>query len=52
MRHTHLPKLASAGFIEWDPETNTVQQGPRFEDIRPLLELMHDHADELPDDWL
>lgn len=52
MRHTHLPKLASAGFVEWDPETNTVQQGPRFEDIRPLLELMRDHADELPDDWL
>ncbi|WP_254533418.1 DUF7344 domain-containing protein [Natrinema gelatinilyticum] len=51
-RHTHLPKLADAGFIEWDQETNTVLKGPQFEEIRPLLELMANHADELPDDWL
>jgi len=52
MRHTHLPKLAGAGFIEWDPETNTVRRGLHFAEIEPLLELLSDHADELPDDWL
>ncbi|WP_394743175.1 DUF7344 domain-containing protein [Natronococcus roseus] len=52
MRHTHLPKLEEAGFIEWNRETNTVKKGPQFEEIRPLLELMENHADELPDDWL
>jgi len=52
MQHTHLPKLAEAEFIEWDQETNTVRKGSRFEAIRPLLELMQNHADELPDDWL
>lgn len=52
MSHTHLPKLADSGFIVWDRETNTVRKGPRFEEIRPLLELMDAHADELPDDWL
>ncbi|MFH5802123.1 ArsR family transcriptional regulator [Haladaptatus sp. CMAA 1911] len=52
MTHTHLPKLEDAGFIEWDRATNTVRKGPRFEEIRPLLELMHNHADELPDEWL
>ncbi|ELY56720.1 hypothetical protein C491_11975 [Natronococcus amylolyticus DSM 10524] len=52
MRHTHLPKLEEAGFIEWDRETNVVRKGPQFEEIRPLLELMEAHADELPDDWL
>lgn len=52
MRHTHLPKLEQAGFIEWDQETNTVNKGPQFEEIQPLLELMENHADELPDDWL
>ena len=52
MRHTHLPKLEDEGFIEWNRETNTVKQGPQFEEIRRLLELMENHADELPDDWL
>ncbi|WP_205628434.1 DUF7344 domain-containing protein [Haloprofundus marisrubri] len=52
MRHVHLPKLEEAGFIEWDQETNSVTKGPQFEEIRPLLELMANHGDELPDDWL
>ncbi|MFD1647637.1 DUF7344 domain-containing protein [Haloarchaeobius litoreus] len=52
MRHVHLPKLAESGFIEWDQETNTIRMGPQFEEIRPLLELMANHVDELPDDWL
>ncbi|WP_440991727.1 DUF7344 domain-containing protein [Haloarchaeobius baliensis] len=52
LRHVHLPKLAESGFVDWDRETNTIQTGPRFEEIRPLLELMVAHADELPDDWL
>ncbi|WP_254663233.1 ArsR family transcriptional regulator [Haladaptatus sp. W1] len=49
--HTHLPKLDDAGFIEWDQEDGTVMRGPRFEAIEPLLELMDEHEDELPDDW-
>lgn len=52
MKHTHLPKLEAAGFIEWDRETNAVRQGPKFAEIRPLLELMANHADELPDRWI
>jgi hypothetical protein len=52
MRHSHLPKLAESGFIEWDQETNRIRKGPQFDDIRPLLELMQAHADELPEDWL
>lgn len=52
MVHTHLPKLEDAGFVEWDEEADEVGRGPRFDEIRPLLQLMHDHADVLPDDWL
>ena len=52
MTHTHLPKLEDAGFIEWDRDTNEVRRGPRFDEIRPLLELMENHADELPGGWL
>ncbi|ELY54436.1 hypothetical protein C491_19764 [Natronococcus amylolyticus DSM 10524] len=52
MTHTHLPKLEKAELIEWDRDTNTIRTGPRFDEIRPLLELMENHANELPDDWL
>lgn len=52
MKHVHLPKLADYGFIEWDRDTHKVGKGPNFDEIRPLLELLDDHADELPDDWL
>ena len=52
MRHVHLPKLADYGFIEWNEETHEVTKGPKFDEIRPLLELLDDHEDELPADWL
>jgi predicted transcriptional regulator len=52
MQHVHLPKLADYGFIEWDEDTHEVMKGPNFDEIRPLLELLDDHEDELPDDWL
>jgi hypothetical protein len=52
MRHVHLPKLVEYGFVKWDEEHNEVSKGPAFDEIRPLLELLDDHADELPDGWL
>lgn len=52
MHHVHLPKLVEYGFVEWDEEHNEVSKGPDFDEIRPLLELLDDHADELPEGWL
>lgn len=52
MHHSHLPKLADHGFIEWDREHHQVTKGPNFDEIRPLLELLSNHEDELPDGWL
>lgn len=52
LHHVHLPKLAEAGFIEWDRESGTITRGPRYEEIEPLIELMMAHEDELPADWL
>lgn len=51
LQHVHLPKLAERGYIEWEPNTQTVRRGPNFDDIEPLLRLMEEHRDELPDDW-
>lgn len=51
LHHTHLPKLADAGYIDWNPDTGAICRGPSIDEIAPLLTLMSDHADELPDDW-
>lgn len=51
MRHVHLPKLQEYGFVEWDKDADEVSTGPNFAEIRPLLELLDDHADELPPGW-
>jgi len=52
MQHVHLPKLVEYGFIEWNKDTHEVMKGPNFDEIRPLLELLDNHEDELPADWL
>lgn len=52
MNHIHLPKLTDYGFIEWDREAHEVTKGPKFDGIRPLLELLDAHEDELPSDWV
>jgi hypothetical protein len=52
MEHMHLPKLAEYDFIEWDRENGEVKKGAKFDEIRPLLELLSRHEDELPEGWL
>lgn len=52
LTHTHLPKLADMGFIEWNRETGEISKGPDWDEIAPLLQLLHDHRDELPESWL
>lgn len=51
LHHNHLPHLGEAGFIDWNRESGQVTRGENFEDVRPLLELLDDHQDDLPDDW-
>jgi len=51
IHHRHLPKLAEAGFIDWDREADVLTRGPRFDEIAPLIELMINHRDELPAGW-
>lgn len=52
MTHIHLPKLEADGFINWDQEEHVVTKGPNFEEVRPLVELLNNHEDELPNGWL
>jgi len=48
--HSHLPKLEDLGFVDADPDHHAVTTGPRFEEIKPLLELLDTHRDRLPPD--
>jgi hypothetical protein len=38
-------------YIDWDRDANEVAKGDRFNEIEPVLNLMDNHADELPADW-
>lgn len=50
--HRHLPHLADKGYITWNRDTNEISKGPNWDEVAPLLELIHDHRDDLPDGWL
>ncbi|WP_049922863.1 helix-turn-helix transcriptional regulator [Halopiger djelfimassiliensis] len=49
MQHVHLPKLADYGYIEWGAGSGTVTKGPRFDEIRPVLEYLDQHREKLPE---
>lgn len=49
MHHVHLPKLEGTGFVDTDPQRGSVTAGPRFDEIRPLLELLDSNRSQLPD---
>ena len=48
LRLVHLPKIAGYGFVEWDPDANVASRGPRFDDLRPLLEMIADPREVPP----
>lgn len=48
----HLSKLVEYGFITLNRDTHEVTQGSNFDDIKPLLQLIADNADEFSDGWL
>ncbi|ESP87037.1 DUF7344 domain-containing protein [Candidatus Halobonum tyrrellensis] len=35
--HSHLPKLAKRGYVDWDIGDERLRRGPNFDDITPLL---------------
>lgn len=37
--------------IDWDRENDQISKGENWDEIAPLLQLLQDHQDELPDSW-
>lgn len=56
MTHVHLPKLEAAGYVDRRRENGSdrgqylVSEGPRFDGIRPFLELLEANRELLPRD--
>jgi len=51
MHHVHLSKLEAQGLVDTDVGADAVTTGPRFDETRPLLELIEEHGSRLPTDW-
>ncbi|KAB1190710.1 MULTISPECIES: transcriptional regulator [Haloferax] len=47
--HVHLPKLSNHGFIDWDEETGELCTGTAWGEIEPVVDVLQENRDELPD---
>lgn len=47
----HLPKLDSMGIIEWNKEDDEIFKGPDWTEFEPLLQLIAENKDQLPEEW-
>lgn len=48
LHHVHLPLLAEMDVIERLGDGTRVRRGDRFEELRPLLDLLVAHSDQWP----
>ena len=49
--HTHLPRLDTIGFINWNPTTDTITPGPHYDVIHDIISLLQTNQDRLPGGW-
>ena len=47
LHHNHLPKLAAAGWIEYDSKNKTIRYESRIETIRSALRTTADELDQI-----
>ncbi|PSP82799.1 hypothetical protein BRC96_11405 [Halobacteriales archaeon QS_6_64_34] len=47
LHHNHLPKLAAAGWVEYDSETRTIRYESRIETIQSALRTAADGLDQV-----
>lgn len=43
--HDHLPRLANAGYVDWDQHPFQAQRGPEFEEIGSVLTALQSFQD-------
>lgn len=42
--HTHLPRLEQAGYVTYDHDTGTIERGPDFAEVEPLVRLLWEYT--------
>ncbi|MFD1514056.1 hypothetical protein [Halomarina rubra] len=47
-QHVQLPKLADEELIGWNRSRGVVYRGQAFDDVAPMLTLLEEHEEELP----
>lgn len=47
--HKHLPRLANAGWINWDDDSGTISKGPKFSTVEPLVQLLKEYNTDFPE---
>lgn len=47
--HNHLPKLAEAGYISWDGNSDIISRGPNFSEVEPLVDLLDEYNTMFPE---
>lgn len=50
--HDHLPLLDELDLIEWNRESGEISKGAKWAEIEPVLTLLEEHQDGLPNGWL
>jgi len=48
LHHVALPKLASAGYVEWNRGSGAVSEGPRFSQVEPLVRSVEEYHRGFP----
>ncbi|TYT61620.1 hypothetical protein [Natrialba swarupiae] len=48
--HHHLPKLDDMDYIVWNRDKQNIVKGPNWEEIEPIVRLLSDNRERLPDD--
>lgn len=49
LHHSHLPRLANAGYITWDPDADTISRGVKFSEVEPLVQLLKEYEARHPE---
>jgi len=44
--HVHLPMLEEMGYVHWDRRHHEVSEGPQFDELGPLLDVVEEYGDE------
>lgn len=52
LQHEHLPYLADNSYVVWNEDPFTVRQGPKFQELISVLDILAESSSRLPDQFI